>query len=380
MIKIAIPNKYREELTYPLVKKICDLSLGGNFEYEIEVESRSGRHIIVYNENLKRYICISNSKIAGRNSFLCQYLGTTYTQFVLDDFENKDIQVYILESASQVGQVARYHHFINKVAKTLGIKFINESETLGFVEQPFANLDEFIDFRNELRGTNSANYSTYFLDEGPYISFYGKVYGANGKESVLLCHALKKVAEKQIKFFAVEDNEHDQISGPDETALELVGITIESNILKIEPSDLPTYLNEENEIRNQALFHFNLLNKFGDKKCYICNCNIESAIIGAHIHRVADIKRSSLGYAEKVREAIDQDNGFWLCGTHDKLFEMGIIYFYGQILKYDDNLATSQIRYLEDITKYKQILDQHYTEKTANYINKHLHRIGQLAN
>ena len=34
----------------------------------------------------------------------------------------------------------------------------------------------------------------------------------------------------------------------------------------------------------------NLFKKFGDKKCYLCDCDIDSLIIASHIHRVTDIK------------------------------------------------------------------------------------------
>ena len=37
----------------------------------------------------------------------------------------------------------------------------------------------------------------------------------------------------------------------------------------------------------------NLFEKFGDKKCYLCDCDIDHMIIASHIHRVTDIKNDA---------------------------------------------------------------------------------------
>lgn len=47
------------------------------------------------------------------------------------------------------------------------------------------------------------------------------------------------------------------------------------------------------DLRDTPKFHYNLFKKYGDKKCLLCDCDIDRMIIGAHIHRVTDISNDN---------------------------------------------------------------------------------------
>jgi len=147
--------------------------------------------------------------------------------------------------------------------------------------------------------------------------------------------------------------------------------------------------------RNAKLYHYNLLKKFKEKKCYLCDCDIENLIQGAHIYGVAEIKKSSIKEEEKQQIIVDGDNGFWLCENHHKLFDRNLIYFRNKDLIINKSLLSyNQIEYIEEsiydwpkiyeafsnnkefskISKNSNrkfvIKEEHYTENTAMYINK----------
>ncbi|MFT4326189.1 MAG: HNH endonuclease, partial [Candidatus Woesearchaeota archaeon] len=128
--------------------------------------------------------------------------------------------------------------------------------------------------------------------------------------------------------------------------------------------------------RNTPKFHYNLFKKYGDKKCYLCECNTDKIIVGAHIHRVTDIKKdSSIDDDEKGRQVIDGDNGLWLCSNHDKLFEWGVIYFDNDTLTINlEEVTESQKRFIEELTTNSQIETKHFNKNMNNYLLKHRSR------
>jgi hypothetical protein len=143
---------------------------------------------------------------------------------------------------------------------------------------------------------------------------------------------------------------------------------------------------------------FNLLQKYGEKRCYLCGCDLEHLVIASHIERITDID-NSIVYTdeEKAARAVDSDNGFWLCANHDKMFAWGIIYFEDWILKikfYDDEHTNNfiinsifetikiQHGYPNKITSIGnvnggifQIRQEHFNSNMAKYIRLHAQRV-----
>lgn len=373
-LKITLPNRYKEEEVFS-EKKIADivtLSFGSVHPCEFEYEQRDGRYITIEGDGIKKFICISNDTVSGRNSFLVQYFGTVYSRFFLDLTPHKSLEVYFACPPFSA-TVARYHIFINRITKTLGAKLLNELDIFHITSEPYEHFSDMTEERDTLRGANRSNISSYFLEEKDFVAVYGKSFGANGKEAVTLCHAVRKVTEKPVKLFIVEDNNAQDLPVGDKEALIQAGVDVIGTISPLKREE-EFSKPEEEEIRKTARFHYNLVKKYGDKNCYLCDCNIESVIIGAHIHRVTDIRNSEASFEEKIEQTTDADNGLWLCANHDKLFEYGLIYFNCKELKFLRRLSPLQLSFIKEITKKNEIESLHYNERMKRYIQIHAAR------
>jgi len=95
---------------------------------------------------------------------------------------------------------------------------------------------------------------------------------------------------------------------------------------------------ENNDSLRSPAFIYNLLEKLGDKKCALCECEIPQLIQSAHIWPVANIKRTNnINQGQKLQSAIDGDNGIWLCNNHHRLFDINMI-----LINEEGRLNTSQ--------------------------------------
>jgi predicted restriction endonuclease len=142
----------------------------------------------------------------------------------------------------------------------------------------------------------------------------------------------------------------------------------------------------DGDARNQAEFMKNLMRKYGsdEKKCFLCNCNIQRLIIASHIHRVCDINRENITFMEKRAKAVSGDNGLWLCANHDKLFEYGLIYFdENGAMKVSDSgdLTEEQKEFVEGITIPNDpannsvvIAEELLTEEMKHFLSIHRQR------
>lgn len=337
---INIAKRYQRELTNLQINEILNY-LGINSEsYNTILESRNGRYVLVQNGD-KNYYIIFSSKNAqdGRNSFINQYIATVLQSFVQDQSHNKEIYVYLLDT-SRYAETA-YMLDTYRMLKNIDIKILNESKLKAYPIEPYRSVTEWKNARNERQDYNPGNNSTYVLENEDSYTIYGKSFGANGKEASLICCTIAQIAVlegKSVHLYQVEDNDANGLSSQDIKLLQYYGVKIEKSILpRFEPRQ---YLKQQVQetSRDQATFQLNLLNKYGAKKCFICGNNVEETIIASHIHRIADIDKSSLSWEEKCKAAVDPDNGFWLCANHDKMFEYGLFFFMNQNLKVSNQL------------------------------------------
>lgn len=333
-MNIQIPERYQRELTRNNILDILQLLHIYDETYTVSLTSRNGRNIIIEKDNRKIYVIFSRNDTDSRNAFLNQYVATVLKAYVHDESSNKDIHVYLLDTtrfATTPYMVDTY-----KMLKTLGISILNESNlNIGRIEA-YTSVREWKATRTERQNYNPGNNSTYVLENEDSYTIYGKSFGANGKEASFICCTIAQIAsieEKSVHLYQVEDNQATGLSLPDVKLLEYFGVIIEKSIL---PRFEPRQYQKQQVIstsRDQATFQYNLLNKYGSKKCFICGNRVEETIIASHIHRVTDIDKSNLQWDEKCKAAVDPDNGFWLCANHDKMFEYGLFYFIDQILK-----------------------------------------------
>lgn len=364
-----IPTHLLSKLTNDMLKDICNYSIGSS-KFEVVEEKRghnTGQYIKLENKNIKKYICLSgeNSK-SSRNSFILQNFPTAYQHYLEENNSNKAFEYYIRD-VSIVHPP--YTIFAYKVLLTAGIKILNiddviPSDKIDYdCRTPFLDFKQMRKFRLNLQQRNSANSSTLFEETEDEISVYGKSYGANGRETTAICLALNNLVDLPIKIYNVNETDPNHLASVDPAnkyILEYIGVTIDDGRMNFEKNE------EGIAKRDSKKYHYNLLQKFKEKKCYLCGCDIEKLIIGSHIHRVTDIIHSNLSEAEKQRQIIDENNGFWLCANHDKLFEYGLIYFDGQKLVLSDKLNKHQNEYVEYLT-FDISRNMKYSKNHSNY-------------
>ncbi|MGF4919619.1 HNH endonuclease, partial [Klebsiella pneumoniae] len=94
-------------------------------------------------------------------------------------------------------------------------------------------------------------------------------------------------------------------------------------------------------------------------------------IQGAHIWPVSEIKKLKLNDDEKIKHALSENNGIWLCENHHKLYDRNIIIINesGEIL-IRNNIFTSHKEYIEKITIKKTIPREIINSDFMLYLNK----------
>lgn len=376
MIKVIIPSFIEKKniLNDEIISDICIRSFGEpNFVKESE-KRENGRYIKLEKEDQVHYVCLSanEDEYNGRNSFLSQFLGTAYSRFLQSKEENKKMEIYLLMTNEYA--FSAYQKFIYRCCKTIGIKLLNVST----VYLPFSGCKEIKNARAQLSRKNSGNKSSYFSDTGDFIEFFAKCYGANGKEAFFMAMVVRHLTDKQIIIYQVEDHGQKTLSETDRAILKKEGFVFGEDICSDEFKKV-NLTDKEKDLRNQPAFRLNLFEKFGDKRCYLCDCDIDNMIIASHIHRVTDIKNdTNLTDEEKKKQIIDGDNGLWLCANHDKLFEFGLIFFDNKDLVVSERLTDTQKDYVKNITAEISIKDCDYNSNMKKYLELHKTRAEQI--
>lgn len=369
MNKFYVPTHLLSKLTNKMLLDICKYSVGDS-KFEVTEEKRghnTGQYIKLENKKKIKYICLSGEDSSvSRNSFILQNFPTAYQHYLEDNNEDKEFEYYIRD-VSNIHPP--YTVFAYKVLLTAGIKILNidkvipSDKTNYDYRTPFLDFKQMRKFRLDLQQRNSGNSSTLFEETEEEISVYGKSYGANGRETTAICLALKKLVNLPIKIYNVNETDPNHLASVDPAnkyILNYIGVTIDDGRMDFEKND------EGIAKRDSKRYHYNLLQKFKEKKCYLCECDIEKLIIGSHIHRVTDIIHSNLSESEKQKQIIDGNNGFWLCANHDKLFEYGLIYFDGKKLVISNKLNKHQKEYVKYLT-FDIPKEIKYNKNSTNY-------------
>lgn len=380
----------REELN-----KILELSLGRQItDYEVVFENRNnGQYIIIETDREKKWITLSAdyTRVPGdtgsTNAYFVQFIPMAIADYFLNETnKNKSLELY-LKGTSHNRAKTPAQQIYYRLAKTVGIKILNEFEFETTIRRniafPFENIEEWKKSRLGMASANSGNKSSYIIENDDSYVFYGKTFGANGRESIFLLYVLANLAkneDKKIYLYEVSDNgtfrfesssnEEDQKF---KRVLKSLGVNYYADSVNyVENEEVETLSDDNKSARYQAEFMRNLLYKFNSKKdangnvvygsngkpivvddikrCYLCDCDIQRLIIASHIHRVTDIDKLDIPFSEKRKLAVDADNGLWLCANHDKLFEYGLIYFKDNVLKISDNLTEKQKKYVKYLT------------------------------
>lgn len=363
---------YDSFLTKDILDDIC-FRLLKTTEYEIEwIEERNnGRLIILETNNSKEYINLSQTgKVKGRN-YQVQSIPTALSIYLNEEKNQmKKCNFWFYFLPFDGNNKTNYMIFFYRVMKTIGIKFINADYGLEHKQLiEYSTVKDMINSRNYLREANSGNQSTYITDEGDYYHIYGKTFGANQKETTLLCFAISAITDKPVKLFQIIDNDSSELSEKDKQAI--IDYSINKGKRSIEVLDGTYQFDNDSSDKvkdnlRSPRFIYNLLHKFGGKKkCILCDCKIDRIIQAAHIYPVASIrKRNDLKFEEKLRLAVDGDNGIWLCENHHKLFDSELIWFDEGKLCISKMLSKEDLLYIKQVTTIESI--------EPKYINKRM--------
>lgn len=368
---IQIPERYSDQLTRKDLLRIISYLNLNPINIKIETTKKNGRAIVLETENRQIFVIFSAKKVEGRNTFITQYVATVLYQFITSkSTKNKEIYAYLLDTSSKAE--VNYLQDTYRMLKTININILNEEELSNKIEE-YTSVREWKNHRESRKKFNPANNSSYVIDNNDRYTIFGKAFGANGKESTLICSVIGKIAffeNKKVYLHQVEDNKSKQISQNDKVILEYYNVIIGEDVNASQIPKIPA--NEEFEkesSRNQTQFYYNLLVKYGSKKCYICENDIEETIIASHIHRIADIDKSQDSFQEKSKKAVDADNGFWLCANHDKMFENGLFYFKERKLIIANELLEAIKMMNEDLAnKISKIDDVHLRNQLKDYV------------
>lgn len=372
-------KNYDKILTSEILNDIA-LRLINTTDYDViwVNEKNVGRLITLETDTAIHYINMSQyGPIQSRNNYF-QSVPTALSQYIntrTKSKKEKQFHFYFLPFTGN--NKTDYMLFQYRILKTIGINILNADYGLNnLIIEPYTSAKTIIKDRNKLRSSNSANQSTFITDEHDCYHIYGKTFGANQKETTLLCFAIATVSEKPIKLFQILDNGSTELSSNDCTAIlnfckqqKLHDFKILEDSYTFEGKQ-DSEFTEKEDLRSPT-FIYNLLSKFnGEKKCALCGCKIECIVQGAHIYPVSAIrKRDDLSLETKLAFATDKDNGIWLCENHHKLFDRNLISFRDGELLISNDLSSNDNAFIEKITTQKSIETQFINERMLAFFD-----------
>ena len=357
-----------------ILTDVCQ-KVSAKTEYTVEFDNvgyNIGRLAILEYRGKKTFISFSEVEIRSRNSSF-QSFPSALSRYILDENSNKEICFYFHPDTTGNWETS-YFIFMYRLMKTAKVNFLNSNQYLRTPIIPFASPEDIILHKDQMRNRNPGNRSTY-LTRGSQnqLQIFGKTYGANKYETTILCLAISEIANTIVELYEIEEGGLTKLPLTSKEAIESLGVVniFTSNRI-IERIDF-----EENDSLRSIQYVYNLLEKLGDKKCALCECDIPQIIQGAHIWPVASIKRENhLTQDEKLNLALDGDNGLWLCNNHHKLLDSHIIkLFEDSSVKHKSSLNDSQSRYLNEITTYSRLPDSLFNENVTEYIIKRNHNL-----
>lgn len=374
MVELFIPTHLLGDISKDEYKDIVNRSIG-NVDFIVKEDFRghnSGQYIKLKIADTIKYICLSR-KIASesRNAFILQNFPSAYQHYLEEKNPKKTFEYYIRDFSTSHPPFAIFSY---KLLLTGGIKILNldkvkvsEKAILFDYTTPFNDYKQMRTYRLSLSKRNSSNNSTTFEENDDEISVYGKSYGANGRETTAICLALSRlVPGKNIKLYNVNETDKNHLADIDPAnryILENIGVELNDDRMDFESNDERVIAK-----RNTRLFHYNLLQKYKEKKCYLCGCDIEKVIQGAHIYSSTDILHSSVSEEEKTNQIVDADNGIWLCANHHLLFDYLLIYFKERYLYASDTLNKNQIEYIKNSITQGYFFNDEKIPKGENFL------------
>lgn len=449
MIKVTFPKNNRRlnevfntlnenEFNHKLLKEILFKSFGHevekyelNFKIEMnkkgEYKSQDGQYFKVETENIIKYILITAKTCKDtRNGYIAAKMPLCIREWYYDNSsKEKKLEVFLTDTETD-SSVNDYHTFIYRVSKTFGVTLLGE-ENLPYIkydknsknhvyrkrkvllDTPITSVHAMKKARDYSQSRNIGNKSSYILEADNYIIIYAKVDANSEFEMVYLATIINYLAKKEGKetyLYQVEELHSKSFGKENIKFLKDQGIVVFDNLQKYEENP-DIKLDDSKTSRNQAEFYKNLFSKYCNgtdyKCCYFCGDALQENLIASHIQRVTDIDKLNIPFKDKRKKAVDADNGFWLCPTHDKYLENGYIYFVDDKLHIADGLSDrdyekikqsfymkkliDSLKYDDSDFKIIEILDNdfnirinpiHYNDNIHQYLEEHRKRVCNI--
>lgn len=358
---------YQDILTEDILGDVC-YKLTGRRDYRVTFDDDGyniGRLATLEYDGSVSYISFSEYEIGSRNSFF-QSFPSALVKYHQETNPIKDIHFYFLEPDGNIETA--YFIFMYRLMKTAGTNFLNEQDHLSTVITPFNSVRDIIVQRDLNRGRNRGNASSYVtIDENNILQVFGKTFGANKYETTLLCLAIYEITPYPMELYEIQEGNLRQLPRDARNVILSLGIRVITSDLVLERQEF-----EANDSLRSPTYLYNLLEKLGEKKCSICDCEIPQIIQGAHVWPVASIKRANnINLDTKIQHAINGDNGLWLCNNHHKLFDIDMIYIsIDGRLKYKTDIEESYKDYLNYLTINNRLPNDILTSSFVNYLEK----------
>jgi len=316
-------EKYKDILKRNILKDVCHM-ITGRTDFTVKFDNtgyNKGRLAKLEYQGSISYISFSEFEIASRNSFF-QSFPSALVRYHKEINRGKRIYFYFLPPDGNIETA--YFIFMYRLMKTAGTIFLNESDYLTNAITPFNSASDIIAQRDLNRGKNKGNFSTYVtIDENDILQVFGKTYGANKYETTLLCLAIRKITPFKMELYEIKEGNLKKLPEEAREVILALGITVITSDLVLQ-RDRDEF--EKNDGLRSPTYIYNLLEKLGDKKCSLCECEIPQIIQGAHVWSVSSIKKAkNINQDKKLQFSVDGDNGLWLCNNHHKLFDRNIL-------------------------------------------------------
>lgn len=288
---------------------------------DFKKEKRNGQYLIIEKENQKEYIGYSSLKPNGRNTFILQGFEGAYIEYLKDcTIKNKKIKFLFLYNFFEKNSKKSNNFFDYSIIllKSLNVEIIN----IDFYKwnekdndnNRFYDASQIQNFKTKIyKKNNNPTIVFYDKEENKIINYiFCKFDGANSSDSFLLILLLSNFGETKINI----KNKNKKIPSKYSCIFKNNPNLFFDNEIKNKLE-----IKKEKNIRNQSKFVYELFKKYKNKKCLMCDCEIYDLIEAAHIFSISEIKKEKIDNKKKEKQAIDSNNGMWLCILHHKLYD-----------------------------------------------------------
>lgn len=356
---------YEDILTNGILQDVCE-RITGLADFTVEFDDSGyniGRLATLEYGGCISYISFSEFEIKSRNSFF-QSFPSALVRYHGEANPHKQIFFYFLQPDGNIE--TPYFVFMYRLMKTAGTIFLNEGDYLSRHVPEFNSISDLIAQRDSNRERNRGNASTYLtVNEDGRLQIFGKTYGANKYETALLSLAANKINTHRMELYEIKEGGLQLLPASVRALLINLGISVITSDKILEQQEF-----EANDSLRSPTYIYNLLEKLGEKKCSLCECEIPQIIQGAHIWPVASIKREAgIVIDDKIRFATDGDNGLWLCNNHHKLFDVNMLFITAEgRVKFDSDVESVHAEYLLDVTVSRNLPTEVLTPRFLDYL------------